>query len=863
MSDSSFYIGRAFDVLADPKSAASMEAVRYDPDDLTTHGVIVGMTGSGKTGLLISMLEEAALKGLPSIVIDPKGDLTNLLLHFPEQQPSDFEPWIDPEAARREGMTVPQLAETTAARWKAGLQSWDLDSDELSALQQAVDYVVYTPGSSAGNPVSLLSSFAPPHGLNWEEHREILRERISATVTALLGLVGLQNVDPLRSREHILLSNIVESAWAKGQPLDMTELIMQTQSPPFERLGAFPVNSFFPEKDRFDLAMLLNNFLASPSFQSWTEGASMEVQDFLYTPQGRPRMSIFYLAHLDENERMFFVTLLLASVESWMRSQRGASGLRALLAFDEIVGYLPPIANPPSRPVLLRLLKQARAFGLGLLLATQNPVDLDYKGLSNTGTWFIGRLQTERDKMRLLEGLAALEGGVDVSVYDRMISALSKRVFLLHNVHNRGGAKAFQVRWCLNYLAGPLSRSQLAQLKPLGSGPEGGVAASPTTVGTSPAATVGPMATGSTAAMGAMSAGASPVSVGASPTATTGQAVATTRSATNGPAGFTRTPAAPPAGVKALFLPPQLSLSQALGKLGGAFSGPGRSEGVLYRPGVIYQAEVAYVNRKIDLDAQQRFAVLVGAPEGRVDWDAWVREALDPAALDPQPPADAVFAPLPTALSNARTYAALEKDFVDWVYRKGEVRLYANETLKVYSKPGDSQATFRQVCDAAARSAMQGELDKATRANRTKLDALERKISAQELKVKKNEDEVNQRRMEELSTGAEVVMSLFSRRKKGLSSSLTKRRLTSQAQSDLEASEKLLDGLHQDLDRLKKEAAEAEADVKERWARVSGDISEMSIAPLKKDIYLELNGLVWLPVYLVNAEGRTIEAPAF
>nr|HMN60290.1 DUF853 family protein [Anaerolinea sp.] len=462
INDPTFYIGRSIDLSAAAQAQPAAQATRYDPDDLTTHGVIVGMTGSGKTGLLINMLEEAALRGLPSIVIDPKGDLTNLLL------------WIDPETARRQNLSVPQLAEITAQRWREGLQNWDLDQDELLALRDAMDYVVFTPGSTAGVPVNLLSSFAPPHGLNWDEHREILRERIAATVTALLGLVGLKEIDPLRSREHILLSNILETAWSQGRSLDLTELILQTQNPPFDRLGAFAVNSFFPEKDRLALALLLNNFLASPSFQTWPEGQPLEVEDFLYTPQRKPRMSIFYLAHLDENERMFFVTLLLASVESWMRAQRGSTGLRALLAFDEIVGYLPPIANPPSRTVMLRLLKQARAFGLGLLLATQNPVDLDYKGLSNAGTWFIGRLQTERDKERLLEGLQAIEGGVERSTYDRTIAALRPRVFLLHNIHNRAGPQTFQTRWCLNYLAGPLSRAQLSGLKPLGMDLEGG-----------------------------------------------------------------------------------------------------------------------------------------------------------------------------------------------------------------------------------------------------------------------------------------------------------------------------------------------------------------------------------------------------
>ncbi|MCX8025100.1 MAG: DUF87 domain-containing protein, partial [Thermanaerothrix sp.] len=342
-----FYLGRIFDPA---KNEVSETPLIYDPADLTTHAVITGMTGSGKTGLCISLLEEAALQGIPAIIIDPKGDLTNLVLHFPELRPEDFEPWLDPESARRSGKSLSELAAETAQMWREGLAKWGLGPEQLTALQEAVDYTIYTPGSSAGVPVNILTSFAAPD-VPWEENREILREKISSTVTALLGLVGLDNIDPLRSREHILISNIIETAWSQRRSFDLTELILQTQNPPFERLGAFPLDNFFPPKERADLAMLLNNFLASPSFQIWLEGDPLDVAAFLYTPEGKPRHSIFYLAHLNDNERMFFVTLLFTSIEAWMRNQRGTSGLRAIVYFDEILGYLPPVANPPSSPV--------------------------------------------------------------------------------------------------------------------------------------------------------------------------------------------------------------------------------------------------------------------------------------------------------------------------------------------------------------------------------------------------------------------------------------------------------------------------------------------------------------------------------
>ncbi|HAX69484.1 MAG TPA: hypothetical protein DCY14_07765, partial [Anaerolineae bacterium] len=365
-----FYLGRLFD---EKTAKLTAKDLHYDSADLTTHAVVTGMTGSGKTGLCIALLEEAALNGVPAIIIDPKGDLTNLLLHFPELLPEDFKPWIDPEIVRRANKTLDQAAMEAATSWRNGIKEWGMTQERILDLKNSVRFSIFTPGSDSGIPVSVLSSLAAPE-LDWEENREVLRERISSTVTALLGLVGMNDLDPIRSREHILLSNIFEEHWSKGQSIDLTELILQTQSPPFDKLGAFPVDTFFPPKDRMELAMTLNNILAAPAFEAWREGQSLDIQSLLFTEDGTPRHSIFYLAHLSDGERMFFTTLLLSAVETWMRTQKGSTSLRALLYMDEIYGYLPPTANPPSKQPLLRMLKQARAFGLGLLLATQNPV---------------------------------------------------------------------------------------------------------------------------------------------------------------------------------------------------------------------------------------------------------------------------------------------------------------------------------------------------------------------------------------------------------------------------------------------------------------------------------------------------------
>ena len=454
-----FYLGREFDA---EQGQPLAEPVMYDARDLTTHGVCVGMTGSGKTGLCIDLLEEAALDAVPAIIIDPKGDITNLLLTFPELKPTDFEPWVNLDDARRKGMTPPEYAKEIAQTWRKGLADWDQGPDRIRRLQDSAEFRIYTPGSDTGHPVSILASLQAP-ALDWDDHQESLRERIQGTVSALLGLVGI-DADPLRSREHILLCSLFEHFWRNSEDLDLARLITSLQNPPVRQLGVFDVDTFFPADDRFELAMSLNNILAAPGFASWLKGDPLDVARLLHTPDGKPRHSIFYIAHLSDEERMFFVTLLLEQILTWVRHQSGTTSLRALLYFDEVMGFLPPVANPPAKRPLLTLLKQARAFGLGVLLTTQNPVDLDYKGLSNTGTWFIGRLQTERDKARVMEGLeGASQGSFDKQQMERTLAGLGKRRFLLHNVHEDEPV-VFGTRWVMSYLAGPLTRDHIRTL---------------------------------------------------------------------------------------------------------------------------------------------------------------------------------------------------------------------------------------------------------------------------------------------------------------------------------------------------------------------------------------------------------------
>jgi hypothetical protein len=446
-----FYLGK----LAGQGAPSEPEPVLYDAKDLTTHGVIVGMTGSGKTGLGIGLIEEAAIDGIPTIAIDPKGDLGNLLLTFPNLAPADFAPWVEDGAS----------AEETAAAWTKGLAAWGEGPERIKRFRDAVDLAIYTPGSSAGRSLSILRSLsAPPSAVMEDEDSR--REKINGTVSGLLALLAVE-ADPLRSREHILMARLVETAWTSGKDLDLAGLIRDIEKPPFDRVGVVDVESFYPAKDRRALAMSLNTLLASPGFSAWLTGEPLDIQRLLWTAEGKPRVSILSIAHLSEAERMFFVTLLLNELVAWMRAQTGTTSLRALFYMDEVFGFFPPVANPPAKTPMLTLLKQARAYGVGCVLATQNPVDLDYKGLANAGTWFLGRLQTERDKARVIEGLegasAAAGKSFDKQAMEATLAGLGKRVFLMNNVHEDAPV-LFETRFTLSFLRGPLTKKQIQVL---------------------------------------------------------------------------------------------------------------------------------------------------------------------------------------------------------------------------------------------------------------------------------------------------------------------------------------------------------------------------------------------------------------
>lgn len=810
-----FYLGKKYDL---EKKAPEEELVLYDSKDLTTHGICVGMTGSGKTGLCLALLEEAAIDGVPAIIIDPKGDLGNLLLAFPELKPADFKPWLDPADATRKGVSVDELADKTATTWREGLAAWGQDGDRIRRYREAVDISIYTPGGSAGLPLTVLRSFsAPPEAIR--DDADAFRERVQAAVAGLLGLVGVEG-DPLRSREHILLSNVLETAWRAGQDLDLGSLIREIQQPAFDKVGFVDLESFFPAKERFELSMQLNNLLASPGFQSWMQGESLDVARLLSTPEGKPRLSILSISHLSDSERMFFVTLLLNEVIAWMRTQSGTSNLRALLYMDEVFGYFPPSANPPSKTPMLTLLKQARAFGVGVMLATQNPVDLDYKGLSNCGTWFLGRLQTERDKLRVLDGLegasAAAGSKFDRSRMERILSGLGNRVFLMNNVHDDEPV-VFQSRWALSFLRGPLNREQITAL--MKEKKKAAAAAAPSASST----------TGTTA---------SPA------------------------AGGKGSPARP-------VLPPDVPETFAARKLqlpsGGSLE---------YRPALLGSARIRYSSTKDGIDYDQDVHLLRMLDEADADapaalvtdfWDAAEPLPAGPPELKPQPEANAVFKPLPSTATQTKQYAAFSKSFKESLGRDARLKLERCELVELVSKPGETPEDFRKRAKLQAESLCQEELDAESKKHKKELDSLADKERTAQHKVEQQKNQVKQQWWSTIfsffQTVVSIVLATLSRGGRVSATSINRGATAARGVARVSSEKADVEKAEADLAAVQAKRAACEAEfaakseeIRKRYDADALPVSEYLLAPKKTDVSVGRVTLCWMP-WVVDANG--------
>lgn len=783
-----FYLGRIYDPEA---KAATAEPLLYDAKDLTTHAVCVGMTGSGKTGLGIGLIEEAAIDGIPSIVIDPKGDMGNLLLAFPNLAAADFRPWVDEGEAARKQMSPDDFAAKTAATWAQGLAAWGQDGARIARLRAAADFAIYTPGSRAGLPLSILSSLAaPPAG--FADDTAALRDRVSATVSGLLALAGVE-ADPIQSREHILLANIVDREWRAGKNLDLMAIIQAVQEPGLDRIGILPLESFFPAKDRFALAMRLNNLAAAPGFSAWTEGEPLDVQRLLYTPEGKPRVSILSIAHLADAERMFFVTVLLNEVLAWTRRQTGTSSLRALLYMDEIFGYFPPTANPPAKMPMLTLLKQARAFGLGIVLSTQNPVDLDYRGLSNTGTWFIGRLQTERDKMRVIEGLtsAAAGEGLDRGTLDRLMANLGSRVFLMRNVHEDAPA-LLESRWCLSYLRGPISPAQIGTLM------ADRKAAAPTPA-PPPAAAPG-----------------APAAVPAAVPPATVKTVL-------------------PSAIAQIYLRPQKLPAGAA---------------VTYRPALLASARIHYVDLRQKLDAWQtvRHLVMPDPIHGNL---LWTEARPAPEGEEREPVSGAAHENVPTGLSDPKRYAQHEKDYRAYLAETCALELASLPAHKLAANPGESEGDFRIRAGQLLREKRDAEVEELRKKYAAKVAVLAERERRAVAKVENEKAQLSRQRMGTMiSFGTAALSVLLGRRAGGLGRAATgigSMSRSSKEKLDVEQAGQTLETVQQQRAALEAEAEREIARVTQAYDPANLPLERLCVEPRRADTAIQQVGLAWIP----------------
>jgi hypothetical protein len=776
----------------------SGEDVALRPDGLTTHGVIVGMTGSGKTGLGVVLLEEILRSGRPAIVLDPKGDLTNLCLQFPDLAPNDFRPWIDESEARRKGASADDLARETADRWRAGLGSWDLDGDDVRALKSAADLRVYTPGSSAGVGLDLVGRMNAPSNVDPEGRAEAAE----ALVSGLLALAGLES-DPLTSPEHILLTSILEHGWEQGRDLSIESLIGDLQSPPFRKLGVFEVDTFVPPASRTRLALRLNGLVASPTFATWRTGDPLDISRMLVTPQGRPRASIIQLAHLSDSERIFVVTLLLSRLVTWMRGQPGTSDLKALLYIDELFGFAPPTAEPPSKKPLLTLFKQARAHGLGVVVSTQNPVDMDYKLMSNAGTWMIGRLQTERDKRRIIETLKAADGSVDTSAWDRRIGELGKRQFVLKR--SKATAPTLSTtRWAMSYLRGPITLPELSKL------PEECIT------------------------------GASLKTPAPSDDPATEPRDGTASSS----ARKDESPVPPEIadGVSVRFLDPASPWATAIG------AAPGSPR---LRAGLGFRVLMLFDEAAADLRHVEEWEAVLFPLDSTTDPSQALAVDLDERDFREGAPPEARFVLEGVDLNRSAYFKGLRSDLVNHLYVQRTLSLPSNPLLKLVARPGESLEAFTKRCMDAAEDRADAEASKLTDRYRSKIQTQRDQVTRAERRVQELEVDLASRRQQEMVTGAGELLGMFlggKRRTRSLSGMTRRRSTTRRTEERLRTAEARLADEAEDVTDLEAELARDLQEIWDRWEQAATRIETREISLEKSDIRIAETTLFWAPV---------------
>ena len=830
-----FYLGREIDAATNEKTD---NLLLYDANDLTTHAICVGMTGSGKTGLCIGLLEEAAMDRIPAIVVDPKGDMTNLLLSFPDMNSADFEPWVRAEEAEAKGLSVQEYAANQAETWRSGLADWGIDPLRIATMRETTEFVLYTPGSSAGRPLSILKLLNIPSGQVLADS-ELLAEQVAGTTSSLLSLAGIE-ADPLQSREHILIANILQHNWEQQQLLDLPDLITAIQNPPFTKVGIMDLEDFFPQKERFALALRFNNLLASPQFANWLAGDSLDIDNLLYTETGKPKISILSISHLNDNERMFFVSLLLNQLVSWIRTQPGTSSLRALLYMDEIFGYFPPVANPPSKQPLLTLLKQARAYGLGVMLTTQNPVDLDYKGLANMGTWFIGRLQTERDKGRLLDGLegaAAASGSTfDRRSMDTLLSGLGKRVFLMNNVHE-AEPTLFETRWAMSYLAGPLMRDQIRELSAV----EDTVDAIAETAATEPSAdgTVAETAVTTETSVTDMASSGGAAAAPGIDVAQSGVSPDETAEPADVDNLLATAPAAPQ-GIPTYYV--------------------GADEGEVLFPALLGLVDIHFEDKKNLISTSREESWVTPLQEGLVsiDWQLRTGLALEDSDLKTQAPRAVSYVPLPEAAQKKTSYTQWERDLKDVISRQSRLELFYHKGADLVSQPQEELREFKIRLEQTQREKRDLAVEDLRDKYKTRLLRAEEKVRKQEQQLeRKAEQAKDAKRQTAISIGSTILSAFLGRKK--LSASTLGRATTaaktgsrSQRQtSDVGRAEDTLIAYREELEAIETELEQEIELLHDKFDLRQEEIETLEIAPKKMDIRIRAYALIWMPEYLL------------
>ena len=763
------------------------------------------MTGSGKTGLGVVLIEEVLSAGLPVMIIDPKGDLTNLCLTFPDLAPADFRPWIDEAQAKAADLSPDEFAAQQAELWTQGLGGWQFSGDNISKLRSTTDFSIYTPGSQSGIPVNIVGSLQVPDDMS---DAEIVGDEIEGYVSGLLGLVGIE-ADPLSSREHILLSNLINHEWQEGRALDLPTLVGLVGNPPIRKLGVFELDQFFPPNDRMKLAMQLNGLLASPSFAAWAEGPPLDIQSMLYDTAGKPRCAIVTTAHLSDDERQFVTSLVLTKLVTWMRRQSGTTDLRAMLYMDEVAGYLPPTANPPTKKPIMTLMKQARAFGVGVVLSTQNPIDVDYKALSNAGTWMIGRLQTDRDKMRLLDGLSTASGGVDVAAVDATISGLGKREFVLRRA-GKDTTEVFTTRWAMSYLRGPMTRDQIGQLME-GRAPE---ASADTTAG----------ASATTPASGS-------ATTSATPELADDETTVMPEVADGTPVRWVDV-AAP-----------------WLGEVGGD------SRGTRYEAAIVARIALRYDETKADLVHDQEYETVVFPLGETVDVSRGAAVDYDERDLRTDVPDGAVYRLSDAKITNKTFFSQIGRDLVDHLTRSLTLELPANTDLKLYARPGEAAEAFEVRCAHFADEQADAEIAKLRDKYEAKATKLRDQIGAAEDRVDVLEEQQKGKRNSELlSTAGSVLGGLLGgKRSRGgllgkLGSAASRRGGTNASAQRVDAAENKLARLVENVEELEQELADDITDIDAKWMALAKNISPLSVGLERSDVKVTELVLAWVPV---------------